>query len=272
MSKLSLIGRGFLWCSTFFFSQPFCSPKQSSSGNTAAYLQHCSVGWNTGAEPELLHHSLLHSINTVLIKTLPCVRKHSWCLISIVGAWDTLANKVDGIYGLREVAGTNQIITQIHNKLFTRHTMRVEVEAAELGGGAEEADPWTCGLSWALKGLTGLGWGVGWRECNIFKELESCNKGYERTKSLPSEKVIKEKWHSAALKSPVPRVCPFGPDTGDIVGVAHCLVSISSSSRPWRVMTQIFFSLIIFIFCSSIILSKILIIFHCRFARWEPCP
>lgn len=36
-----------------------------------------------------------------------------------------------------------------------------------------------------------------------------------------------EKCHSTALKSPVQRVCPFGPDTEDIVGGAHYLVTVS---------------------------------------------
>lgn len=56
------------------------------------------------------------------------------------------------------------------------------------------------------------------------------NKGYKRMKSLQSEKVIMEKWHSTALRSPVQGVCAFGPDTEDAVGVAQYLVTISSSS------------------------------------------
>ena len=73
--------------------------------------------------------------------------------------------------------------------------------------------------------------------------------------------MIVEKCHSTALKSPVQRVCPFGPDTEDIVGGAHYLVTVSSASLPWRVMTQIFFEPDRVHFCSSIILSKILIFF-----------
>lgn len=50
------------------------------------------------------------------------------------------------------------------------------------------------------------------------------------------------KSHSAALKGQDRRVCHFGPDTEDTVGVSQCLVTVPDSSLPWRVMTQIFFS------------------------------
>lgn len=71
----------------------------------------------------------------------------------------------------RGKADTNQFITQIYNELFTRYTVRVEGSELACRGTRLSPGHVVC-LSRAPEKLTGLGWGVSWRECNGFKELK----------------------------------------------------------------------------------------------------
>lgn len=154
-------------------------------------------------------------------------------------------------------------------------------------GLSEKVDLRSC-LSWARKQLAGLGCGISWNELLLqalsisvsIIYLRNCkasvwDRGNER-KKMASELRNWPRKNDLLLLWEVQcgGVCHFGPDREDMVGVAHYLVTISSSSLPWRVITQIFFfflaqSCAFLLFCYF---KQNTDFFHHKIVEQGPCP